>query len=354
LYSSFTLETYQISLLLAKMSSRDIEKPQNLFSTNSTAICHKEEYPGSSTQLHPDLPICFMDSEDRIILSSDAPEQFLELEFDVSKLNHIHKHLWWAGRPVPARPLHKQLMLERTIVVTQQASLHLLWKDQRIYIKPLPACLLDQGAWTSYLARSKNIHSMAKGFILSYVWLVRSQTDFAIAQDRRLLPAGLTWNDWSCTAKSIATQCNFNSKDTINQRYTYGELRIKRLNQICRLTALFPCRPQILVQGYASDHSSYGSFFQQNFAWIFVPFAYVSILLSALQVGVGVEELRVERRFRDVAYVLTVATMIVPVVIAVIALFLFVGLFCYHLGRTTRFQRSLKKRWKEEDGPRSP
>src|SRR5258708_3212243 len=65
-------------------------------------------------------------------------ETFLESELDLKRLNKIHDLLWWAGRPVPARPLHRQKMRGRSIVITEDLDLHLSWIDAKLYLKPLP------------------------------------------------------------------------------------------------------------------------------------------------------------------------------------------------------------------------
>jgi hypothetical protein len=57
----------------------------------------------------------------------------------VSRLNEIENRLWLAGRLQNIRPLHCQQLLGRKILMAEQADLHLLWQDDKIFIKPLLA-----------------------------------------------------------------------------------------------------------------------------------------------------------------------------------------------------------------------
>src|ERR1700743_100324 len=54
---------------------------------------------------------------ERITLGQQASiRQYLSNEVDVSRLNKIHEHLWLAGLPRLARPLHEQILKGRRIV----------------------------------------------------------------------------------------------------------------------------------------------------------------------------------------------------------------------------------------------
>lgn len=68
--------------------------------------------------------------------SSISPiTMYIRNELDVSRLNSVHRHLWMAGLPRPARSLHRQELNGRQIVLTEQADLHLCWYKTRIFIK---------------------------------------------------------------------------------------------------------------------------------------------------------------------------------------------------------------------------
>ena len=63
------------------------------------------------------------------------------LEFNVSRLTNILKHLWMAGLPRIARPLHQQIAKGRAIVIAEQADCHLTLQEHTILLKPLPGFL---------------------------------------------------------------------------------------------------------------------------------------------------------------------------------------------------------------------
>ena len=66
-------------------------------------------------------------------LANDDPRQFLKHDLDLSRLNRIHGHLWMAGRPMRARPLHRYRMLGMEVLGTQQMYLHLLKYSNKFF-----------------------------------------------------------------------------------------------------------------------------------------------------------------------------------------------------------------------------
>src|SRR6266536_1407362 len=84
-------------------------------------------------------------------LTSSTAVDFLRAEINVSRLNNIYKHLWIAGRKGHIRPLHKQLMLRREIVITENPTMHLVWFENAIFMKPLPNALLSWEFWQRFI-----------------------------------------------------------------------------------------------------------------------------------------------------------------------------------------------------------
>ena len=72
------------------------------------------------------LPAAYCDQDNELVRRGSGTVSFITLDMDVSRLNHIHPYLWLVGRPTHARPLHRQKMLERQIIVTEQADLHMV------------------------------------------------------------------------------------------------------------------------------------------------------------------------------------------------------------------------------------
>lgn len=221
-------------------------------------------------------------------------ETFLAQDLDVRRLNDICMYLWLAGRPACARPLSHQLALGRTIVVTEHADLHLVWSTSTLFLKPLPA----------YLFRHESIesHKPVLSLLISYVWLVRHQSDFAIAKKAGLLPLSMEWKEW--TEICVQQQGNLQRFGLLEPRYRYGELRLARLNWIYILTR------RSSLRGYSFGENRVGNFFVRHFSWLAGTFAYISILLSAMQVGLGANVLKNSHSFQNVSVGFTMFALV--------------------------------------------
>lgn len=75
---------------------------------------------------------------------------YLDTELKPTRLDKIYRHLHYAGSPRSARALHRQIIVGRKIVITEDVSEHLVWKESgepRIFLKPFGAYLLDHSFW---------------------------------------------------------------------------------------------------------------------------------------------------------------------------------------------------------------
>lgn len=109
-------------------------------------------------------------------LVKDNENGFLDVELSVPKLDGIYDHLWLAGLPVPPRPLHYQLVLQREIVICEKMDMHLVWGHGRIYIKPIPLFLLSPAFWATNLQCAEDcdcFHSDNYGQSISPTTIVR-------------------------------------------------------------------------------------------------------------------------------------------------------------------------------------
>ncbi|KAH8897163.1 hypothetical protein GQ53DRAFT_679802 [Thozetella sp. PMI_491] len=262
----------------------------------------------------------------------DVPA-FLARDLDVSRLNVVYDILWWAGRQVASRPLHRVRMLGRKITIAEQADLHLVWSVECFFVKPLPDFLLDYSFWKEHLCRDncpQDTYESARGFVLSYIWLIRHKSDFEIAKAEWLLPSELTWPMWREFVDSAVDHFgDLADPHSISKRYRYGELRLSRLDQIYRFAPRL--RFQFLLRGYLYSYSTYGGFFKREFAWLIVAFAYISVILSGMQVGLTTVQLRDDDGFNKAAYGFTVAAIILPAVMFAGALLLYVCLWAFHV-----------------------
>ena len=153
-------------------------------------------------------------------------------DLDRKPLCAVHKHLWLAGLPQCARPLHYQVLLKRSIVITEKAALHLTWSENRIFLKPLPEYLMEHSIWEQILCKSGNrtLYGEASGLLLSYLWLVASKSDLKIAHEAGLLSTAIAWKHWASFSQAVSNGIDYEHLQNISPRYLYGELRLSRLN----------------------------------------------------------------------------------------------------------------------------
>lgn len=290
------------------------------------------------------VPVVYQDESYRCRKTDDGKgkyTEFLRYDLNVSRLTEIEKYLWWAGMRKAARPLHRQVMMDRNVIVTEQADLHLTWRGPRIYIKPLPRYLLNVDFWKNNICSDTDsaLFESAKGFLLSYVWLVFNESDFQMAIDNsnhpRLLPEGITYEEWSQFVAEFMKGDDFEDIEQINLRYRFGELRLNRLNTIYRIKY----GRKHFVRGYFYGYHEYGTFLEHNFAWIVTFFAYVAIVLTAMQVGLATKQLVDNDAFHDASYGFTVFSIASPLVATGVIGILLVVTAANHIREAARHER---------------
>ena len=201
--------------------------------------------------LSPLLPASYRTPEDDLIPPIPDDISYFEKELGVGRLNELSRWLWLAGRPMPPRPLHYQLLLGRGIIIAEQMDLHLVWTSGRIFLKPMPRYLLEPCFWTACLAcqhdhscspaaekpcSNQKVWRCALGFLFSYAALICYESDFLLARERHLLPDEIRWCDWKKLVNELDTEHIYNK---IDPRYLYGELRLSRLIKIQYLRSRF-------------------------------------------------------------------------------------------------------------------
>ena len=327
------------------------EREHELFSSPATASNTSSLPSEYNTSNSADvrrliLPVFHQTKDHNLRLLDPAKEDdlqtYLEGDLDVDGLNKVHKHLWFAGLPKCARPLHHQLMIDRKITITERADLHLLWHDDRLYLKPLPDYLLSYGIWKAALLKDPVLSENAKGFLLSYLWLIRQKSDFLIAQGENLVSKDLTWEHWTTFVTAVFSNVVSDSFDGISPRYLYGELRLGRVNLIYRL-----CRntrsPQTLIRGHFYGYHTYGSFIGQNFAWVLTVIIYITIVLTAMQVGLATTELQSSHMFNRASYGFTVLSIMAPLGIVFVLLLVLLILIVFNFNYAIR-KRSITRK----------
>lgn len=214
------------------------------------------DVPPSDDKLLSLLPASYRTESDDLVASSCAVEACVKKELDLQRLTDILNWLWIAGRPMPPRPLHYQLLLSRDIFAKERIDMHLVWTTGRIFLKPLPRFLLEPRFWTPHLScdrscrcpaeedaprspggvptcEQKKLWKGALGFLFSYAALITHETDFWIAKEKLLLPPEVSWSDWRTLVLQLDTEHIY---ARIDPRFIYGELRLSLLNKIYYLS----------------------------------------------------------------------------------------------------------------------
>lgn len=277
-----------------------------------------------------------------LLLPKDEFDQYLELEIKTSKLDKIHQHLWLAGLPKCARPLHRHRLMNRMILITENPDEHLVWHESRIFIKPLPEYLLCYEYWIKHLCTNEVQHRSACGLVLSYAWLVCYKSDLQIAKEVHVLPEDIDWPRWTAFIEDFLAHINPHTLHQVDRRYKYGELRLTRLNLLHRIMPpTFPVRH--MINGFMSQPSWYRAFFKQNFGWLVAVFLYVTVVLSAMQVGLATDRLQENRVFQRASAGFASASIVVVLVTVAIVLLVWVMLFWYHLLSTLQYCKNVKR-----------
>jgi hypothetical protein len=210
--------------------------------------------------------------------------EFLTRDLCAPKLERLVPHLWKVSTQSHDHisPLHRQRVKGREIIITEDPELHLVWICDRIYVKPLPKYLLSYTFWDKYLLDLKSplggdrerILCAALGFVRSYFYLIRHESDIRISQSESLclIPTNV---DFECYSRFSAGFSSL-TDSRVSGRFRYGELRLTRLNLWNRLG---------LFRGnFYPVYHSYRDFFAQLYGPMFFVFALIALALNAMQV----------------------------------------------------------------------
>jgi hypothetical protein len=221
----------------------------------------------------------------------------LEKELVCRDLETMAPHMWLFSQQTSSNisPLHRQLVKNRRIIISEDPRLHLVWIGDRIFIKPLPAYMLSFDFWRSYLRcdpRSPqqrslvDIRAAALGLLRSYALLIRYEADFAIATrpEARLIPGEASF--WQLLHLLDAVKQNVDDSQ-VSQRFAYGELRLSRLN--------FYGKFILRRRHFHRTHLQYSAYIAQFYGPVLFIVGFASIFLNAMQVEISVEDVAAGR-----------------------------------------------------------
>ena len=116
-------------------------------------------------------------------------------------------------------------------------------------------------------------------------------------------------------------------EDRVSPKYHYGELRRTCIDTIYRFTPRFFLRYSIA--GYFYEEDLAVVFYKRQVAWIVVAFAFFSLILSAMQVGLAVTPLNNNYIFGRASYGFVVFTIFLVAFTMAVALVVFVSLWIF-------------------------
>ncbi|KAK1772876.1 hypothetical protein QBC33DRAFT_484262 [Phialemonium atrogriseum] len=246
---------------------------------------------GRTSQLNDELDssCSTLPGHPRVDLRNQAATySFLERELWPADLERIWRKLWWMSKVDSGNisPLHRQAVKSRKIVVTEDPRLHLVWIQDRIFVKPFPRYLSSHKFWADYFPKTQprqsgrdgrvsRLRGAALGFLRSYFYLIKHESDFRIAQEPLLglIPPDVTWERFCRFSASFGDICN----NDVSGRYQFGEIRLTRLNFYA---------PLLLRQTeYHRTHHQYSQYFGRFVGPMLFLFGFLSVILSSLQVA---------------------------------------------------------------------
>ncbi|KAK4160633.1 hypothetical protein QBC43DRAFT_325300 [Cladorrhinum sp. PSN259] len=255
---------------------------------------------------------------------------YLASELQTWKLDKISKHFWYAGlKNMPARPLHRHRLSRREIVITESPSEHLLSDYSVVFVKPLPRYLLCHEFWEAYLSTQVALHAAACGMLLSYTWLVAYPSDFEIAKECRLLPDDMIWTRWTSLVAAFLDSLEA-GRAVVSGRYTYGEMRLSRVNDIYKFLPSLWERDNP-ARGYMPTSIWNKSFIQRNPARLLTIFAVFSLVLTSMQVGLATDRLQADPAFLKATYGLTITVLVLVLLFGLAILVWVIWHFRYNI-----------------------
>lgn len=108
-----------------------------------------------------------------------------------------------------------------------------------------------------------------------------------MALKAELLPSSITWGWWKAFVTDFVRHVDINGFYQINQPYLFGELPIDRVNQSYRIYFFHTN----FITGYWHAPTRYIPFSDRTFSWVLISFVFLSVILSAMQIGVDLREL---------------------------------------------------------------
>ncbi|KAH0443099.1 hypothetical protein CcaCcLH18_01212 [Colletotrichum camelliae] len=250
--------------------------------------------------------------------------------------------LWIAGKPTPPNAPHFQRVLGRDIVVVESMDLaSRLFPHAFLPSRSRSSCWSPPFGLGIYLAGAvvpsksclrRTLWKSALGFLYSYRALIRHESDFRLAQENLLLPGQIEWADW----KRFVAELNTKHTDgQIHERFIYGELCRSRLNTLPFI------RSNFRESTYVPRWYRHGELFRNNSAWLASATVYITIVLTAMQLGLATKALAENAFFHSASYGFTVFSIVAPLAAAGLIIVRYVCRTALHIISADRAYRKI-------------
>ncbi|KAJ6102457.1 hypothetical protein N7486_004884 [Penicillium sp. IBT 16267x] len=269
---------------------------------------------------------------------------FIRQEVWSEDLETISDSLWWMSKQDSSNisPLHRQRVKGRQIIVTEDPRLHLVWIDDRIFLKPLPKYIMSYAFWDTFMSdpskygEAAKLRKAALGYLRTYFYLIQYESDLRIAQDPTLclVSKEVTWPRFC----QFTARFNDIAENEVSGRYHYGEIRLTRLNYYA---------PVLLGKShYQRENYQYRAYFARIQGPVISAFAFFSIVLNCMQVSLAASTS--DERYSSAllfAACYWLSTLIGVVTGALMLMLVF--LFVFKVIKEWRFAIAHRLRWKK-------
>jgi hypothetical protein len=135
---------------------------------------------------------------------------------------------------------------------------------------------------------------------------------------------------WVGFVTEVLTNIDLETLESVSSRYHYGELRLSRLNLIYRFSPR-TFSMHNLIHGFMSASLGSKAYLIRTFTWLLSLLWLVTIVTSALQVGISTTLLGESKLFQSVSVVFVVASLVGVAATAVLIGSVWGALAVYHI-----------------------
>jgi hypothetical protein len=175
--------------------------------------------------------------------------------------------------------------------------------------------------------RRARLSRAALGYLRTWAYLVRHESDHTIAVKNNLLPEHTTYADLVDLLKDVRQRV---TDSHVSGRYRFGELRLSRLN--------FWARPLLFRRQFRKVAWQYSDYFALYYAPLLFLFGILSVILSAMQLGIEASQ-HVWETFEITSARFAFATLCLVLLVVFYIVLDFLTMF----GREVVY--AVKKRW---------